>query len=130
MEVTKKKFLNNGIPDEAGDISVSKQTITMMQENDTWGTSERYQQLHVETVGIDYDEKENRDFFFRVTTGGETDEDDLERFWSVEGPEEFVEIFNEIAERTKMKVRWEIKKVFVDEIDSQPTKKLKASKAK
>lgn len=109
-----RKFINS-LPEKDGQIGITKQTITLLQNNDTWGDQEKWQQMNIETVGVDYDEKENRDFFFRMTTGGNEDESDIERFWSIEGPEELVEIFNEIAKRTDINVRWEIKKVFINE---------------
>lgn len=113
--MSEKRFINDGYPKTCDKISVIKQSITLMQENDTMGDSDKLQQLNIETVGVDYDPKENRDFFFRVTTGDTNDEAGVEKFWSVEGPEEFVEIFNEVAKRTDMSVRWELKKVFLDE---------------
>lgn len=111
----KKRFINDGYPKTCDKISVSKQTITFMQKNDTMGDSDKLQQLNIETVGVEYDPKENRDFFFRVTTGDGNDELGFEKFWSVEGPEDFVEIFNEVAKRTDMSVRWKLSKIFLDE---------------
>lgn len=115
MENIKRKFINNISPTECGQICVARQTFTLIQENDTFGDQDKYQQLNIETVGVGYDERENRDFFFRVSTGGEADEPDIEPFWAVEGPEELVDIFNEIAKRTDINVRWELKKLYLNE---------------
>lgn len=108
-----RSIKNCSIPDDDG-IGVNKQTIQFIQNNDTWGDSDKYQLIHFETVPVDFSEKDNCDWFFRVTTGGKQDEDDIEKFWSVEGPEELVALFNDAARRTGMTCRWKCEKYYVE----------------
>lgn len=106
------KIKNDSLP-RAGIVGVNKQTVQFIQNNDTWGESDKYQLLSFETKALEFNEKDNCDWFFRVRIGGAPDEVDTENFWSVDSPKEIVELFNEVARRTGMSTRWKCEEYHV-----------------
>jgi hypothetical protein len=106
------KIKNDSLP-RAGIVGVNKQTVQFIQQNDTYGDQDLFQLMSFETMAIDYSEKDNCDWFFRVRIGGEPDEEDTVNFWSVDSPKEIVELFNEVARRTGMSTRWKCEEYHV-----------------
>lgn len=112
----KIKFVNHGFPKDS-EIGVVTQTAQFIQRSDTMD-EDRYQQLNFETCGLEFDEKDNTDAFIRVSTGDPNGMDpehtDIAPFWSCNGPEEIVELFNIFAQRCGMTCRWKLEKYYVD----------------
>lgn len=110
-------IVNHGFPNEdKREVGVVEQKITFIQHSDTCD-SDRYQYLNFETVGVDFDPKDNTDSFIRISTGDSFAYDegktDCAQFWSCNGPEELVELFNEAARRFGMSCRWKVEKFHV-----------------
>lgn len=119
MENTKKttpatpetKIVNHGYPREM-EIGIVDQTIRFIQPSDTCD-KDRYQQLTMTTVGVEFDPKDNTDSFIRMAIGPDEGDADIAPFWSCNGPEELVMLFNEFAKRTGMSCRWKLEKYHV-----------------
>jgi len=113
-------LVNHGMP-ENSQIGINNQKITFIQKSDTWDDSEKYQQMTFESIGVDFDINDNTDSFLRISIGARSndpeDEPDIAPFWSVDGPEEIVRIFNEVAKRFGWKCRWRLEKVYPDPED-------------
>lgn len=112
------KFVNHGCPQD-GEIGVVEQAATFIQHSDTCD-EDRYQYLNFKTVGVDFDKKDNTDSFIRVSTGDpfvgyDEKHTDVAPFWSCNGPEEIVALFNKFAERTGMTCRWKCEKYHVSD---------------
>jgi hypothetical protein len=113
-------IVNHGYPNELNEeIGVVEQKITFIQHSDT-NDDDRYQYLNVQTSGVDFDPKDNTDSFFRISTGDPFAYDDKKTdcapFWSCNGPEELVAMFNEAARRFGMSCRWKLEKYHVKPI--------------
>lgn len=111
------KIVNHGFPNENNEeIGVVEQQIQFIQHSDTMD-SDRYQYLRFETEGVEFDPKDNTDSFFRISTGDKfaynPDKTDVAPFWSCNGPEELVKLFNEAARRFGMSCRWKVEKYYV-----------------
>ncbi len=116
-----QNIVNKSIPD-ANEIAVGETTVKYLQENDTWGESEQYQQMIFTTVGLadGYNEKENTDSFIRMKVGkSEPNEDDVCDFWSINGLEDLVKIFNDFQRRSGTNIRYKVTKI-VTPPDSDP----------
>ena len=107
------KIENHCFPKD-GNVGIDKQIIRFAQNNDTWGEVDKTQLLTFETVSVSFDKKDNCDWFFRMSTGGDEDSECIEKFWSIEGPEELIGLFNELARRTGMRCRWKCEKFYVE----------------
>lgn len=110
-------FINHGYPDQfKEEVGVVDQKITFIQHSDT-NDKDRYQYFNFITSGVDFDPKDNTDSFFRVSTGDpfayDDEKTDCAPFWSCNGPEELVALFNEAARRFGMSCRWKIEKYHV-----------------
>lgn len=110
-------IINHGYPNrDKEEIGVVDQKITFIQHSDT-NDEDRYQYLNVETSGVDFDPRDNTDSFFRISTGDkfayDEEKTDCAQFWSCNGPEELVAMFNEAARRFGMSCRWKIEKYYV-----------------
>lgn len=110
-------IVNHGFPNELNEeIGVVDQKITFIQHSDT-NDDNRYQYLNVQTSGVDFDPKDNTDSFFRISTGDPFAYDDTKTdcasFWSCNGPEELITMFNEAARRFGMSCRWKLEKYHV-----------------
>lgn len=113
------KIINSGfIKDE--ETGIETQVVRYIQNTDTVDMNiDGYQYLTLKTVGIDFDEKDNTDSFIRISIGSNNydeksdEESGITNFWSVGGPEDLIEIFNDFARRTGMSCRWEINKYHV-----------------
>lgn len=112
--VPEARIVNHGYPKEM-EIGVVDQTIRFIQKSDTCD-EDRYQQLAMTTVGLDFDPKDNTDSFIRVAIGPNDGDADIAPFWSCNGPEELVMLFNEFAKRTGMSCRWRLEKYHVKPI--------------
>lgn len=100
--------VNHGLPKDT-QIGVVDMRVRYIQNNDTWGDSEKFQQVVMETKGVEFSEKENTDAFIRMGIGPETpDEVDMENFWSINGLEDFAVMFNDFEERRKSNIRYEV----------------------
>jgi hypothetical protein len=100
--------VNHCIPKDT-QIGVVDMKVRYIQNNDTWGSSDKYQQVIMETKGVEFSEKENTDSFIRMGIGPETpDEVDIENFWSINGLEDFAALFNDFEERRKSNIRYEV----------------------
>lgn len=113
-------IVNHGYPNELNEeIGVVEQKITFIQHSDT-NDDDRYQYLNVQTSGVDFDPKDNTDSFFRISTGDPFAYDDKKTdcapFWSCNGPEELIAMFNEAARRFGMSCRWKLEKYHVKPI--------------
>lgn len=111
------KLVNHGYPNrDSEEIGVVEQKVTFIQHSDT-NDEDRYQYLNFETSGVDFDPKDNTDSFFRVSTGDpfayNDEKTDCAPFWSCNGPEELVALFNEAARRFGMSCRWKLEKYHV-----------------
>lgn len=114
------KIINSGfIKNE--EIGIETQVVRYIQNTDTVDMNiDGYQYLTLKTVGIGFDEKDNTDSFIRISIGSNNydeksdEESGITNFWSVDGPEDLIEIFNDFARRTGMSCRWEIKKYHVE----------------
>lgn len=110
-------IVNHGFPNELNEeIGVVDQKITFIQHSDT-NDDNRYQYFNVQTSGVDFDPKDNTDSFLRISTGDPFAYDDKKtdcaHFWSCNGPEELVTMFNEAARRFGMSCRWKLEKYHV-----------------
>lgn len=113
------KIINSGfIKNE--EIGIENQVVRYIQNTDTCDMNiDGYQYLTLKTVGLEFDEKDNTDSFIRISIGSNNydeksdEESGITNFWSVCGPEDLIEIFNDFARRTGMSCRWEIKKYHV-----------------
>ena len=96
-------------------IGIDTQVVRYIQNTDTWDMNiDGNQYLTLKTVcGGDFSEKDNTDSFIRMEIGDEHSEQCISPFWSIAGPEDLVEVFNDFARRTGMSCRWEIKKYHV-----------------
>ena len=100
--------VNHGVPKD-NQIGIVDMRVRYIQKNDTWGSGDNYQQIVMETKGVEFSEKENTDSFIRMGIGPETpDEVDVENFWSINGLEDFAAIFNDFEERRKSNIRYEV----------------------
>ena len=111
MEVN---IVNHGYPNrDKEEVGVVEQKITFIQHSDT-NDDDRFQYVNFETSGVDFDPKDNTDAFFRVSTGDpfayDEEKTDCAQFWSCNGPEELVAMFNEAARRFGMSCRWKVEK--------------------
>lgn len=121
------KFVNHGYP-KGEEIGVTEQSIQFIQKSDTCDI-DRFQQVNFKTVGLGYDERDNTDSFIRVSIGdpymiekmdqNEEIQTDIAPFWSCQGPEELVELFNIFAERTGMTCRWKLEKYHINELNEK-----------
>lgn len=96
------------------EVGIENQKVVYVQNTDTYDSNiGRYQYLKLEAVAGDgFDKKDNTQCFIRMSVSNE-DEYDNSPFWSINGPEDLIEIFNDFARRTGMSCRWEIKKYHV-----------------
>lgn len=111
------KVVNHGYPNQdKEEVGVVEQKVTFIQHSDTCD-SDRYQYLNFETMGVDFDPVDNTDSFLRISTGDkfayDEDKTDCAQFWSCNGPEELVRLFNEAARRFGMSCRWKLEKYYV-----------------
>ena len=110
------KIINSGfIKNE--EIGIETQVVRYIQNTDTCDMNiDGYQYLTLKTVGVDFNEEDNTDSFIRISIGSNNhdEESGISNFWSVGGPEELIEIFNDFARRTGMSCRWEINKYHVE----------------
>jgi hypothetical protein len=114
------KLVNHGFPNQdRNEVGVVEQKITFIQHSDTCD-KDRYQYVSFETVGVDFDPKDNTDSFLRVSTGDpfayNENKTDVAPFWSCNGPDELVRMFNEAARRFGMSCRWKLEKYHVQPI--------------
>ena len=111
------KLINSSII-KKGELGVDTQVVRYVQNTDTWDMNiDEYQYLELKTVGVDgLNEEDNTDSFIRISIGSNDhdEESGISNFWSIDGPEELIEIFNDFARRTGMSCRWEIKKYHVE----------------
>lgn len=113
-------IVNHGFPDQnKNEVGVVQQQIQFIQHSDTMD-SDRYQYLTFKTEGVEFEPQDNTDSFFRISTGDEfaynDSKTDVAQFWSCNGPEELVNLFNEAARRFGMSCRWKIEKFNVKPI--------------
>jgi len=112
MDTQKIKIVNHGFPHN-NEIGVVDQECTFIQKSDTYD-SDHFQYLTFKTMGIDFDPNDNTDSFIRLSTGDpfvyDEEKTDVAPFWSCDGPEEIVELFNEFARRAGMTCRWKVEK--------------------
>ena len=119
------KFVNHSLPEE-GEIGVQDQRIRFIQNSDTWDHPGNCQYMTLQTIPVEFSEKDNTDSFIRMSIGDvqpdqigqhstSDDESDVVNFWSVDGPEDLIQIFNEFAKRTGMTCRWKIEKYYIAE---------------
>lgn len=111
----KMKLVNHGLPKDE-ELGVVEQKMTFIQNSDTWD-SDRFQYANFETRAVDFSAEDNTDSFIRFSIGDMSvyneKKTDIAPFWSCEGPEEIVEMFNEFAKRSGMSCRWKIEKYHV-----------------
>lgn len=122
-------IVNNGYPDQdKEEVGVVEQNVTFIQHSDTCDDSDRVQYLDFKTVGVDFDPKDNTDSFFRISTGDpfayDEGKTDCSQFWSCNGPEELVRLFNEAARRFGMSCRWKVEKYHVQPITNNIDEKV------
>ena len=105
------KRIPNGYPDDTegtSNISVTNQRVVYSQLADTDQSSDDSQFLSFEIVTTDVAKEggDNQSFFVRMSThpGGEHD------FWSLDGLEELVDIYNDFLARLNVKYRYNITK--------------------
>lgn len=109
----RSKIVNHGYPKDQ-EIGVVDMHTTYIQQTDTCGDSEQepYQQLMLETVGVEFCEKENTDAFIRMRVGKKyPDEVDVADFWSINGLEDLVSIFNNFERRRGSTIQYQVTKI-------------------
>lgn len=116
-----QQIVNDSMPDD-GKIGVVETKVTYIQENDTWGHANQFQQMILTTKGVagGYNEKENTDAFIRMKIGKiHPKETDICDFWSISGLEDLVKIFNDFGRRSGTNIRYKVTKI-VTPSDSDP----------
>ena len=104
------QLVNHGYPAD-GQIGINEMNAGYIQKNDTMGDSDMWQQLHLEAVSTDFDENENVDSFLRMRIGKKNpDEVDVEDFWSINGMEDLVRVFNDFERRRGSTIHYKVVK--------------------
>lgn len=102
------QLVNHGYPDE-GQIGINEMNAGYIQKNDTMGDSNMWQQLRLESVSLQFDPRENVDSFLRMSIGKKNQgEVDIEDFWSINGLEDLVRIFNDFERRRGSTVHYKV----------------------
>ena len=108
-------MIKNTIFIENDEIGIEHQKTTYVQHTDGSDINiGNYQYLTIESIvsGMP-DSKDNTDCFLRLKIGSETPDTSICNFWSIDNPEELIEVFNDFARRSGMSCRWEINKYHV-----------------
>ena len=98
------------------EVGIENQKVVYLQNTDTYDSNiDSYQYLKLEAVAGDgFDKEDNTQCFIRMSVSNEEEYgSDNTPFWSINGPEDLVEVFNDFARRTGMSCRWEINKYYV-----------------
>ena len=104
------QLVNHGYPAD-GQIGINELNAGYIQNNDTMGDSDKWQQLRLEAVSTEFDEKENVDSFMRMSIGKkDPDEVDIEDFWSINGMEDLVRVFNDFERRRGSTIHYKVVK--------------------
>lgn len=102
------QLVNHGYPRD-GQIGINELNVGYIQRNDTCGDSDLWQQLRLEAISTEFEEKENVDSFIRMRVGKKTpDECDIEDFWSINGLEDLVSIFNNFERRRGSTIHYKV----------------------
>lgn len=102
-------IVNHGYPEDE-EIGVVDMHVNYIQKSDTCSSVETpYQQLHLETVGVEFDQNENTDAFIRMQTGCPEDVD-ITPYWSINGLEDLVKIFNNFERRRGSTIHYKVTK--------------------
>lgn len=104
------QFVNHGYPAD-NQIGINEMNVGYIQKNDTMGDSDMWQQLRLEAVSTEFDEKENVDSFIRMSVGKKNpDEVDIEDFWSINGLEDLAHVFNDFERRRGSTIHYKVVK--------------------
>ena len=104
-----QKLVNHGYP-KGEEVGIVDMHVNYIQPSDTCSDTETpYQQLHLETVGVEYDPEENTDAFIRMQTGCPEDVD-IAPYWSINGLEDLVKIFNDFERRRGSTIHYKLTK--------------------
>ena len=104
------QLVNHGYPAD-NQIGINEMNAGYIQRNDTMGDSEMWQQLRLEAVSMEFDKNENVDSFIRMSVGKKNpDEVDVEDFWSVNGLEDLVRVFNDFERRRGSTIHYKVVK--------------------
>ena len=104
------QLVNHGYPAD-NQVGINEMNVGYIQNNDTMGDSDKWQQLRLEAVSTEFDEKENVDSFMRMSIGKkDPDEVDIEDFWSINGLEDFARIFNDFERRRGSNIHYKVVK--------------------
>jgi hypothetical protein len=110
-----QQIVNDSMPSD-GKIGVVETKVTYIQENDTWGESDQYQQIILTTKGVEYCDDEGTDAFIRMKIGKSyPSEVDICDFWSINGLEDLVRIFNDFQRRSGTNIRYKVTKIVTPE---------------
>lgn len=102
------KMVNHGYPHDL-ETGIVDMNATYIQRNDTFADSDKWQQMTLETVGLDFDENENTDSFIRIKIGKRNGgEVDIEKFWSVNGLEDLARLFNDFERRRGSSIHYKV----------------------
>lgn len=104
------RLVNHGYPDD-NQIGVNETIAGYIQRNDTMGDSDKWQQLRLEAVSSEFEERENVDSFIRMSVGKKVpNEVDIEDFWSINGLEDLVRVFNDFERRRGSTIHYKVVK--------------------
>lgn len=104
------QLVNHGYPEDS-QIGINELNAGYIQRNDTMGDSDMWQQLRLEAVSAEFEEKENVDSFIRMSIGKKTpDECDVEDFWSINGLEDLARVFNDFERRRGSTIHYKVVK--------------------
>ena len=104
------QLVNHGYPAD-NQIGINEMNVGYIQKNDTMGDSDMWQQLRLEAVSTEFDEKENVDSFIRMSVGKKNpDEVDIEDFWSINGLEDLAHVFNDFEHRRGSTIHYKVVK--------------------
>ena len=104
------QLVNHGYPADE-QIGINEMNVGYIQKNDTMGDSDMWQQLRLEAVSMDFDENENVDSFIRMSIGKKVpNEVDVEDFWSINGLEDLVRVFNDFERRRGSTIHYKVVK--------------------
>ena len=94
------------------EVGLAEFMVRYTQNEDTCGIGDNYQMLRLENVGLEFNAKENTDAFIRMTTGNPGPDDDaVSPYWSINGLEDLVTIFNDFEKRRGSNIRYELSKI-------------------
>lgn len=102
-------IVNHGNPKD-GEIGIEDMHVNYTQPADTCSDVETpYQRLRLETVGVEFFPEENTDTFIRMQIGGSED-CGFTPYWSIDGLEDLVKIFNDFERRRGSTIHYKVTK--------------------